>query len=310
MAKDDALKRVLNVLHLKAKLFYQLEFAEPWGVRFAINSSGADFHVIEGGRCWLRLPGTAEPTLLLPGDLVVIANQDQYELVDDLATIATPLHEWLHVRKAQPASPASTTTTHLICGEFRAENNMIYPLFSLLPPLIIIRGVEGKSVEWLSTSLQFIASEAHHKRPGNDTVISRLMDILFIMVIRYWIDQHVVGEGGWLGALYHPQIGEVLGLIHQQPEHHWTVEALAAAVKMARSTLAGQFTVMVGEPPMRYLTRWRMQVAAMLLMEDRMLTIEAIAQRTGYASAYAFSKAFKRWTGLAPSIYRRQSAES
>jgi len=264
-------------------------------------SNGAAFHVVEHGQCWLRLSDEADPILLTRGDLIVISNQAHYELVDNLKTEAIHLKECLRQRKEYgitcPANSEQHTAT-LICGEFRTENEVIYPLFSLLPPLILIKGEAGQSAEWLTAALRFIASEAAEARPGSETVISRLMDILFIMVMRYWIDHHAPSDGGWLVALYHPQMGAVLGYIHREPERDWTVEPLADAVQMA------QFTGMVGEPPMKYLTRWRMQVAVMLLIDNPMLTVEAVALRVDYTSPYAFSKAFKRLIGVAPSDFR------
>ncbi|MBC7870335.1 MAG: AraC family transcriptional regulator [Chitinophagaceae bacterium] len=302
----DALKHVLQLLRLKAKLFYRMELAAPWGMALAVSNAAA-FHVVEYGQCWLRLSDHKDPILLGQGDLVVISNQAHYEVVDDLKTDVIPLREFVRGRKEHGITCPSASKPHiatLICGEFRTENEAVYPLFSLLPPLILIKGEAGQSAEWLTAALRFIASEAADARPGSETVISRLMDILFIMVMRYWIDHHASSDGGWLGALYHPQMGKILGYIHREPQRDWTVESLAEAVQMARSTLAAQFTAMIGEPPMKYLTRWRMQVAAMLLMDNPMLTVEAVALRVGYTSPYAFSKAFKRLIGLAPSDFR------
>lgn len=176
-----------------------------------------------------------------------------------------------------------------------------------MPPLILIRGENGRAIDWLTAPLEMVAFEAQHDYPGKDTVLSRLMDILFIMVIRYWITHQSARDGGWFSALYHPQIGEVLGYIHRQPEHDWTVDSLAETVSMSRSSLANQFTGMVGESPMKYLTRWRMQLAATWLAQDPLLTVEEVSLRVGYTSSYAFSKAFKRLVGVAPSEYRSQA---
>jgi AraC-like DNA-binding protein len=306
----DALKRVLHILHLEPKMFYRLKLASPWGVSLAA-SHRASFHVVDQGECWLHL-GTHQQTIrLCTGDLIVVSNVADYCLLDTPTTPTIPLHDALKYRDAQgivrlEANAGAPPSATLICGEFSAENDAIYPLFSLLPPLIVVPGEAGLSAEWLATALKFITTESTQPRPGSETVISRLMDILFIMVIRYWIEHQAPNQGGWLGALYHPQLGEVLGYIHQQPEQDWSVESLAAAVNMGRSTLAAQFTSIIGEPPMKYLTRWRMQVAVMWLASERYVTIEEIAARVGYTSPYAFSKAFKRLVGIAPTDYRRK----
>ncbi|MBC8100626.1 MAG: helix-turn-helix transcriptional regulator, partial [Armatimonadetes bacterium] len=170
----------------------------------------------------------------------------------------------------------------------------------------VIPNQNGHTISWLKSPLEMINFEMQHSYPGSETVVSHLMSILLIMVIRYWILHHADGDGGWLSALYHPQIGAVLAEIHQQPAYPWTVDSLAKAVNLSRSGLAAQFSALVGEAPMHYLTRWRMQLAVTLLLDEPYATLDQIAQQVGYSSAYAFSKAFKRWFGMAPSAYRQQ----
>lgn len=133
------------------------------------------------------------------------------------------------------------------------------------------------------------------------------MDVLFIMVMRSWIDQQKTGEGGWLGALYDPYIGNVLHAIHGNPENHWSLEQLAQIATMSRSTFAERFTRMIGEPPMKYLTRWRIQLATTWITDDSTITIEQISQKVGYSSAFAFSKTFKRFMGVSPNHFRQMA---
>ena len=154
-----------------------------------------------------------------------------------------------------------------------------------------------------------MACEAASGRPGARTVVSRLADILFIQIVRGFLSSTPVSHRGWLRALNEPQIGAALGLIHQDPRQPWTVAMLASKVGMSRSTFAGRFAELVGEPPLHYVTRWRMQRAASLLREGR-ATLADIADRVGYESEAAFSKAFKRWVGAAPGAYRRASRDT
>lgn len=306
----DALKQVLNVLRLEPRLFHRLEMVAPWGMGLETRSR-ASFHLVEAGECWLHLSTLEAPLRLGTGDLIVVSDVADYALSTPDKSAITPLAGLLTMREGQRINPERSraeTVTTVICGEFRAEHGAIYPLFSLLPPLIVVPGERGQAVEWLRTALYFIADEAAHQRPGSETVISRLMDVLFIMVMRFWIDHHPVEEGGWLGALYDPVIGQVLAAMHRAPEHPWTVAKLARTANLSRSVLAAQFTRLIGEPPLYYLTRWRMQLAAMWLIMEPQLTIETIAGRVGYTSAYAFSKAFKRWMGVSPSAYRKRYA--
>jgi AraC-like DNA-binding protein len=301
----DALTQVLHVLRLQPRMFYRLELAASWGMGLSVGN-GASFHVMERGGCWLKMPD-GEILALNTGDLVVISHTDDYALLSDQDAQALPLASVLKQRDAQGVvrmSNGDGDIARLICGSFQPEYEATYPLFSLLPRLIHIRGEEGRSLDWLTTSLYFISDEATAARPAKDTVISRLMDILFIMVVRHWIDERSPETGGWLGALYHPYIGLVLSALHAQPEQAWSVETMANTAGLSRSAFAAQFTVLVGEPPMRYLTRWRMQLAVMWLTSDSKLSIEEIAWRVGYDSPYAFSKAFKRLLGVAPRAYR------
>jgi AraC-like DNA-binding protein len=304
----DALTTVFRMLRLEGKVFHRLELLAPWGIQLSVMN-GAAFHVIEQGLGWLRMPERAEPICLEAGDVIVVSNSAYYELSDQPLRSTLPLSQVLKMRAERggmrpSANGGGAVSTVVLCGEFRSGEGVLNPLFSVMPSLIHIKGQAGQAVEWLAPPLQLIAFEAKNAYPGQETVVSRLMDILFIMVIRYWIVHQPAKEGGWFAALYHPQIGAALGHIHRQPEQPWTVETLAAAVNMSRSSLATQFAVMVGESPAKYLTRWRMQLAAMWLRHEQDLTVEAVAQRVGYDSAYAFSKAFKRLMGVSPSVYR------
>ena len=144
-------------------------------------------------------------------------------------------------------------------------------------------------------------------RPGVQTVISRLTEIMFVQAMRVWMASQPAGQGGWLSALRDPHIGAALGLIHRAPERPWSVTALARAVAMSRSPFAARFTALVGEPPLAYITRWRMHLAARHFRSDR-LSVSDVADRVGYTSAAALSKAFKRCFGVAPGTYRRRTA--
>ncbi|MDX2075891.1 MAG: AraC family transcriptional regulator [bacterium] len=278
----DALKYVLHAVRIKPQPFEYGEMTGNW--QLSRNTTrGTTFHFVEQGTCLLQLDDN-EPILLATGDLVVISNTKHYQLL--------------------PINPTSGTTM-FVHGEFRAEQNIVYPIFSLLPTLIHVPNQDGQPILWLSMAFRGINSESEGKRPGYEAVISRLMDVLFIMVMRSWIDQHQTGEGGWLGALYDPNIGKVLHAIHGRPDYHWTLERLAQIAMMSRSTFVERFTSMVSEPPMKYLTRWRVQLATTWLGDDDTITLEQIAHRLGYSSSFAFSKTFKRFIGVSPNHFRQ-----
>jgi transcriptional regulator GlxA family with amidase domain len=151
--------------------------------------------------------------------------------------------------------------------------------------------------------MSLIASEAASPQVGSDAALRRLCELLFLQVIRIWIDQQAGASGGWLAALRDQSISTALSLMHQSPDHSWKVEELADAVALSRSAFFSRFTHLVGEPPLKYLTRWRMSRARHLLKQG--IAMEQIAEHLGYTSEVAFRKAFKRETGMPPAEYRK-----
>jgi AraC-like DNA-binding protein len=309
----DALTDVLNSLRLEGNLYCRGEFTAPWSIAFA-PSKVAAFHVVDQGEGWLRLDDQAEESLipLAPGDVLVLPHGRGHILSD---SPTTPVISRIAVTEngVQRDCPiiragGNGLQTTLVCGAFNLDYRYAHPLLSLLPQLIHIKGEEGRVVEWLGPTLKFLVSEAGSERPGTATIIRRLTDILFIQIVRAWIESQPAGAGGWLGALRDPQIGVALGHIHRDPAHPWTVASLASAVGMSRSAFSARFTTLVGESPLQYLTRWRIHTAASTLRREN-LALAELALRVGYESEAAFSKAFKRQFGTAPGLYRRQLQE-
>lgn len=178
---------------------------------------------------------------------------------------------------------------------------------SSFPPLIHIRPAETPAAEWLEATLRLLAWETREVRPGTETIVSRLTDVIFVQVLRAWIESLPEGEGGWMGALRDRRIGAALAHLHRSPEADWSNASLAQKVGMSRSRFAARFTALVGEPPLSYLTRWRLETAARLLREGE-LGLGEISERVGYRSEAAFSKAFRRRFGTPPGAYRRSAA--
>jgi AraC-like DNA-binding protein len=303
----DVLTDVLQTVRVNAVCYGRVELTAPWGFQ-ADATADALFHVVLRGACVLEVDGVDGEVQLSSGDLFALPHGNAHVLRDASGTPARPLAELLACknesgdRVARYGGGGSAAT--LVCGAFHFEDQRNNPLLNVLPPLILIRGEEGRAVQWLEPTLQFIAAEAVSDQPGAQTVLSRLADILFIQIVRAHLAGASEKDRGWLRALAEPQIGAALSLIHQDPAHAWTVASLAQRVGMSRSTFAGRFTELVGEPPLHYVTRWRMQKAAGLLRDGR-ATLADIADRVGYESEAAFSKAFKRWVGSAPGAYRK-----
>lgn len=198
--------------------------------------------------------------------------------------------------------PDEETKLLLLCGAFHFAHPQDFPLLRALPKLIHIAGINGQVEPGLATIVDLIARESATARLGTDVMLRRLTELLFTQVIRLWIDQRPEDAVGWVGALRDRAISAALGLIHQSPAHPWTVGELAETVALSRSAFSARFTELVGEPPLTYLTRWRMLRAARLLKHD--VGVATIAESLGYASEAAFRKAFKREMGMPPAAYR------
>ena len=297
----DVLTDVLNSLRLRSSLFSRTELSPPWGMHFTPQSLAA-FHVIDRGKGWLKLDDESTFYPLVAGEVVVLPHGDQHSLVNDPASplVDVPLY-YNGQHDCESARYGEHPTHVLLCGTFHFENPNAHPLLSLLPKVIRVSPERNGS---LTTILAMLASESISTRPGTETILRRLTDILFVHILRTWIENQSEPVSDWLGALRDPQIGQALALIHSQPEQAWTVNELAKSVAMSRTAFSTRFTGLVGEPPVHYLTHWRIQRAT-LLLNDSALALKDIAQRTGYGSEIAFNKAFKREMGVAPGQYRR-----
>ncbi len=201
--------------------------------------------------------------------------------------------------------PAST----VVCGVVRFDHPAAHRLTRLLPRLITVDAWSSPELEWIQSTLCFMAIEAREPRAGGETVITRLADILVIQVIRAWIARDPSAQTGWLGALRDPQIGRAMALVHRDPGADWTLRSLATSVGMSRSAFAARFTQIVGEPAMRYVARWQMHAARMWLQEDN-AALGDVASRLGYESEAAFSRAFKRFNGVSPGAVRRHARQA
>ncbi len=312
MPTTDVLTDVLETVRVGAACYGRVEAAAPWGFGVEADEEDAKFHVVLSGECWLEVE-RQEPVHLRGGDLVALPHGHAHALRDVPSSPIRPLRELFTGSSGKCQASINVggegASATLVTGSFHFEDRRNNPLLSVLPPLIVLPGEMSHNVHWLEPTLKFIACEAASGRPGSQTVVSRLADVLFIQIVRGYLASLPPGASGWLGALGDAQIGSALGLIHQSPELDWTVQSLAARVAMSRSAFASRFARLVGEPPLAYVTRWRMQKAAGLLRQSS-ATLADIAERVGYDSEAAFSKAFKRAVGSAPGAYRRAAKAS
>jgi AraC-like DNA-binding protein len=253
-----------------------------------------------------------EARRLEAGDLALVPRGEGHRLTSAPGAAAPGIDELPHERVSDRYAilrhGGGGEATSLVCGAVRFDHPTAHHLVGLLPRVIHVRGSTSPSAERIRTTLQLIAAEARELRAGGEAVITRLADVLVIQAIRAWIEEDPAARTGWLGALQDRRIGRALALIHGEPARAWTVESLAAEVAMSRSAFAARFTELLGEPAMRYVARWRMQVALGWLRDDGMRLGE-LANRLGYRSEAAFSRAFKRHVGISPGAFGRGAAQ-
>ena len=311
-APVDPLGEALHSLRMSGTLYCRSELSAPWALALPIEkdclgSHVLSFHVVTSGECWLEIEGT-DPLLLRPGDLALVPHSMGHCLSSELKLPAFPLDEF-NIEKASEryfilSHGGGGATTRLICGEVRFDHPAARNLLELLPQVIHVQATSSPQMDWMQSTLRLMAAEAIELRPGGETVITRLADILVIQAIRSWIQEDPTAQTGWLGALQDNQMGPAITLIHRNPDHPWTVASLASEVAMSRSAFAARFTEIVGEPAMHYVARWRMHLARTWLNEDK-VTLAELASRLGYQSEAAFSRAFKRFNGISPGAVRR-----
>jgi AraC-like DNA-binding protein len=197
----------------------------------------------------------------------------------------------------------SSARSEVICGFLGCDARPFNPLLATLPRTIHVRrqAAEGGVI---GQFIKLAVSESEARRAGGEAVLARLSELLFVEVVRHYLSTLPPEHSGWLAGLRDEHVGRALGRLHQRPEHPWSLEELAREVGVSRSVLAERFAHFVGVPPMQYLAQWRMQLAATLLSGSATGLAE-LAQRVGYGSEAALSRAFKRWVGVAPAMWRQ-----
>ena len=306
----DVLADVLDSLKLRGRFFCQTELSAPWSLSFAAGFF-AHFHVVERGTCWLQIDGVPDALTSKEGDLVVVMPRGQgYQLSDRPGTPPVPLTELIGDSRgglrAVIKHGGGGSQTELICGAFEYQGPQANAALAVLPLWIRVPKRERRANEWLNSTLRFLRKETKQTSLGSETIVARLIDVIFVEAVRTWLKDQPQGSAGWLGALRDPAIGAALGLLHKNPEKAWTVPSLAARVGMSRSPFAARFAALVGQSPMAYLKHWRLELSARLLREQN-LSLATIADQVGYESAAAFSRVFKREFRVSPGQYRHKA---
>ncbi|MEU3508134.1 AraC family transcriptional regulator [Streptomyces longwoodensis] len=285
----------------------------PWGMRFEA-SEGAGFHVVLRGSAWL-VPAGGRPLALGPGDVAFLPHGRGHALLSAPEAEPRDVRLGPDGRWPRPASPvrdpsAGPPDTVLLCGAYLLDRSRAHPLLTGLPEVVHLPATIGAHRS-LRAAVDLLGAELEEARPGADTIVTSLLDTLLLYILRAWWEregQDGAGQpSGWAAALADPAVAAALRAVHGDPAHPWTVEELGARGGLSRAAFARRFTALVGEPPLAYLTWWRMTTAGRLLRTDD-LPLRTVARRTGYASEFAFAKAFKRAYGVPPGRYRRRAS--
>lgn len=305
----DVLADFLRTFQLQSCIYCQSEIhTSNWALKFhALN--GGMFHIVREGECLLLCD--EEQLTLKTGDLVILSQGNEHIIADRIdAPLSADIYPSRESAEQCQLIRCGSDSLHtvLVCGTFRFNDFNGASLLPILPNILYFRS-EHIQQTGLSSVITALIEEANSERQGKNIVLHRLADILFIQVIRTWLAAPTSKAQGWLAGLLDPQIATALAEIHRNPAHHWTVEQLATQAAMSRSAFAARFSTLIGVSPIEYLTRWRMQLASRLLKQVN-LSIEAIAERVGYNSEVAFSRAFKRVFAVSPAAYRRRLHES
>ncbi|UZG43975.1 AraC family transcriptional regulator [Caldimonas thermodepolymerans] len=315
----DALSDLLRVLHFAGGVFLEACFRQPWCVtsRLTAEDCGPDlaapgglvaFHFVLDGKMEVALPDGQRCTARA-GDLVLLPGNDPHLLASDLRLPPVSADALIEQADAQAMAridhgDGPEVLTRLVCG-YLATPVVHHPQLAMLPPLMVEPMAGRPCADWVASSFRYASQERASLRPGAQAVIGRLSELLFVEAVRSHVERLPAQERGWLAALRDPPLARTLAALHARVAHPWTTESLAREALLSRSAFADRFTRVLGMPPMTYLTRWRMCVAARRLRESSQ-PIARIAAEVGYESESTFSRAFTREMGTAPGAFRRE----
>lgn len=316
----DVMSDVLRMIHLEGALFLNGEFRAPWCIQATAGCSVAKArlphaehfaicHFVLEGHCWAQVPGE-EALALSAGDAVVFPYSDAHLVGSGLqhASVSIDHIVDLHLAKVQELSRlyygGQGEKTVLVCGWLAFEHGLPHPVNAALPRMFHTSLRKRPSGAWLDQSVRYALDEATARHAGSDLLAAKIAEALFVEALRGHVESLSDSTRSWLSGLRDPQVGLALAAMHANPARAWTVETLAQEVLMSRSAFADRFNDLAGMPPMQYLKRWRLALAARMLGNERS-TLARVAQRIGYESESAFNRAFKQEYGKAPGVWRR-----
>lgn len=313
----DALSETLRVVQLVGAIFINARFTAPWCYRSPsaaaaapILEPGAErvviFHLLTEGKCYVEMEDQP-PVELIAGDVAVFPAGDAHMMSSQPGlppARGARLDAVLARRPRQLSYGGGGATTRLVCGYLACDARLARILLAGLPPLVKVNVRGSNAGVWLEASVRYALAEARSPRPGGSGVLAKLAEVLFIEVLRLYMNEQREGETGWLAGVRDRIVGVALRALHERPAHDWTLEELAREAGTSRSVLADRFQQLVGSSPIQYLTQWRMLLASNLLSRGN-ASLASIAEAVGYQTDTAFSRAFRREFGAPPAAWRR-----
>jgi AraC-like DNA-binding protein len=312
---------MLKTVRLHSGIFLDAEFTAPW----CIDSAPGDediamllpnaeqvsiYHLFTHGGCHAKLAGSTESIAIEAGDLLMFPHAHGHLMGSDLHIAPRVVGEL--VEASNGAGPSRVrhggggARTRFACGYMACDRRSCKALLDALPPMLRVSLRDSPASEWIEGAIRHASSQSHAPIPGGDVVLARLAELLFVESLREYVRTLPDSERGWLAGLRDPHVGRALALLHGEPARDWHVESLARETGLSRSALAERFVSLLGEPPMQYLTAWRMNLAARALSTTSN-AVGRIAEQVGYESEAAFNRAFKKEFGMPPAAWRRAS---
>lgn len=285
-------------------VFYAASEAHaPWGIAIPPLPGTIVFHLVTAGEMVLEVDD--ERLTMRAGDIVLVPHGTGHHLLDAPGRPVVPLFDLPRLeigdRYERMRIDGPGARTELVCGAVSFTGLGVARLVRSLPP--VLQADRADDAAWMRAAFDVIGAESRRPRPGSDVVTARLADILVVQVVRSWLES-ATPDSGWVAGLRDPFLGRALAAFHAAPAAPWSLSSLAAEAGMSRSAFAARFRELLGEPPMSYVTAWRMDVAARLVRE-RELSLARVAERVGYQSEAAFNRAFRRSHGMTPGAFAR-----
>jgi AraC-like DNA-binding protein len=318
----DALSDVLRVAHLTGGVFLHAEFFAPWCMAARVPAELCApllgpashlilYHYVVDGEVRLRVDREGEKTLVIgAGEVVLLPRNDLHLMGSDLTLPPVKGSEIV-----QPPRDGGLFTirhggagarTRMVCGYLGCDSADNNPVIATLPSVLKLSVEKGGAAEWIRSTFQYAAEEVAAGRPGSETILAKLSELLFVEAVRRYAEALPEDQTGWLAGLRDPYVARALALLHRDIARPWTVDELGRDVGLSRSALADRFIRLIGVPPMHYLAHWRMQVATQKLRSTN-ASLAQVADQVGYDSEAAFSRAFKKAFGVAPATWRRST---